>query len=259
MTSGVDSICFEEHCLQVLADADDSHVAYYFFDDDFLASHAGLASYFLLDDWRLPDGAGAAGWVAVAETDKSPHVGGEGSLYVVELELACEHLRDLDMIREIPGVRVPGVCRWLMSLESVNREQLDLNLIELREALLSADLAEGEQELAFLLALRENPQDDLTWNAYSDWLGEHGSRPAGLHLLERGVRHLMTQGQAHGLMQVGDHVAQTFVTYSVDPRYDHWFFFDDLWGSAHPDLADALLRYGSRWDVLSTGDETEWE
>lgn len=33
--------------------------------------------------------------------------------------------------------------------------------------------------------------------------------------------------------------------------YHHWILFDDLWASAHPDLANAILRYVRRWDVLS--------
>jgi hypothetical protein len=32
--------------------------------------------------------------------------------------------------------------------------------------------------------------------------------------------------------------------------YHQWYLFDDLWASAHPDLANAILRYASRWDVL---------
>src|SRR5213592_1961583 len=43
----------EEHCVQVLTDDDDVDMAYYFFDDDFLARHGALAAYLLHDDWRL--------------------------------------------------------------------------------------------------------------------------------------------------------------------------------------------------------------
>jgi hypothetical protein len=33
--------------------------------------------------------------------------------------------------------------------------------------------------------------------------------------------------------------------------YFPWTLFDDAWASAHPDLADGLLRHPLRWDVLS--------
>jgi hypothetical protein len=33
--------------------------------------------------------------------------------------------------------------------------------------------------------------------------------------------------------------------------FHQWIFFDDLWASAHPTLANAILRYARCWDVLS--------
>ncbi len=42
------------------------------------------------------------------------------------------------------------------------------------------------------------------------------------------------------------HVAR----WDKEDLYHQWYFFDDLWAAAHPDLANALLRYASRWDVL---------
>jgi uncharacterized protein (TIGR02996 family) len=171
--------------------------------------------------------------------------------------MACEYLDDLSPVWEIKGVRVPGLCRWLMSLGSAKEEDYGWSMVRLREVLLSGDLAETDEELAFLLALRENPQDDLNWNAYTDWLSERGGRAAGHHLLERALPHLTTKTSL-GLDQVGDHVVQTFAAYREDD-HDHWFFFDDLWGAAHPALADALLRYATRWDILSTGNESRQE
>jgi hypothetical protein len=35
--------------------------------------------------------------------------------------------------------------------------------------------------------------------------------------------------------------------------YWQWIFFDDLWATAHPVLANAILRYARCWDVLSPG------
>jgi hypothetical protein len=34
-------------------------------------------------------------------------------------------------------------------------------------------------------------------------------------------------------------------------EWHQWYFFDDLWAGAHPAIAEGLLRYGKRWDVLS--------
>ena len=62
------------------------------------------------------------------------------------------------------------------------------------------------------------------------------------------------------LIQVEDHVAAfcRHVAHHAHPlggpvndSYHQWYFFDDLWASAHPDVANALLVHGRRWDVLS--------
>ena len=37
--------------------------------------------------------------------------------------------------------------------------------------------------------------------------------------------------------------------------YHQWVFFDDLWAGAHPELANSVLRFAARWDVLSPGRE----
>src|SRR5262249_39594469 len=60
-------------------------------------------------------------------------------------------------------------------------------------------------------------------------------------------------------VQVEEHVAQLCFRDHVWrlPRrnqniYEQWVLFDDLWASAHADLANSILRYVQRWDVLST-------
>jgi uncharacterized protein (TIGR02996 family) len=61
------------------------------------------------------------------------------------------------------------------------------------------------------------------------------------------------------LVQVQEHIAQLCLHFGhwKTPRRERdicheWIYFDDLWASAHPDLANAILRYVRRWDVLST-------
>ncbi len=65
-------------------------------------------------------------------------------------------------------------------------------------------------------------------------------------------------------VHVADHVAQLALHYNTwkNPRqerhiYHQWIYFDDLWASAHPDLANAILRHVARWDVLTPDDVGE--
>jgi uncharacterized protein (TIGR02996 family) len=55
-------------------------------------------------------------------------------------------------------------------------------------------------------------------------------------------------------VQTEDHVAQLVLhteRWGSMDLYHRWILFDDLWASAQPVLANAILRYASRWDVLS--------
>jgi uncharacterized protein (TIGR02996 family) len=146
-----------------------------------------------------------------------------------------------------------------------------------------------EQE--FLREIIDNPTDDVPWNAYSDWLIDNGKRSAGLTLLERGLNlvgrcpivrmgggdwadrlvgspadaaeelHAWSnqldkgrQPPASILVHVDEHLAQACLPtgkFGNDHLYHQWIYFDDLWASAHTDLANAILRFAKRWDVLS--------
>jgi uncharacterized protein (TIGR02996 family) len=70
--------------------------------------------------------------------------------------------------------------------------------------------------------------------------------------------------QSRSLVHVEDHVAQLALhhhTWVLPKRekhiYHHWILFDDLWAGAHPDLANAILRFVRRWDVLTPPDAGE--
>ena len=53
---------------------------------------------------------------------------------------------------------------------------------------------------------------------------------------------------------MGEHLAQACKHVGAGSRqgkeYHQWIFFDDVWASAHTELANGLLRFAARWDVL---------
>jgi uncharacterized protein (TIGR02996 family) len=258
----------EEHCLQMVAEgndpaADDTTMAYYFFDDDFLRRYGPeMAAYLLHEDWQLPDGHGVGGWkpdqpVALWEFVKLSGAG-PGRIYTSLLEAyAGEDLESLeeDDAYRLDGLRIPDLCSAVM--RSRPKDVGDYYLPQLRQALRSADLVEAPDEKPFVQAIQECPDDELNWLAYSDWLEERGQRRPAYRLLEAALRQLPaanSSDSAGNLVHVGDHIVQ-FAKDQRDGSYSHMFLFDDVWGSAQPALANALLRYATRWDVLSTGNE----
>src|SRR5262249_45438611 len=60
---------------------------------------------------------------------------------------------------------------------------------------------------------------------------------------------------SRSLVRVDEHIAQLCLHtqhWGGHDLYHQWIYFDDLWASAHPDLANAVLRFASRWDILTT-------
>jgi uncharacterized protein (TIGR02996 family) len=269
------AICYEEHCIQILTDDDELGMVYYFFDDVFLKRNAYRAAYLLHEDWKLPDGQGKEGWKpkqAVKKWNARLHRKGAGKIYTSLLDPcsdACNY-EDLDenFAHRIDGVRIPEFCQRVMQTAAGDVEGTDY-LPGLREVLFSANLFDSPAEMAFVQAIRSDPSDEVNWAVYSDWLEERGERKAGYHLLEAALRRMPSGGcnklqpkqpanPERYLIHVGDHVVQAYF-HLCDDDFDQWFLFDDLWGSAHPALANSLIRWATRWDVLSTGRETRQE
>ena len=105
------------------------------------------------------------------------------------------------------------------------------------------------------------PVTDLS-SAALDALMAGGVREAG-KALARALpgRPRWSDDLGKSLVHVEEHLAQLCLHvgrhYGETDVYHRWIFFDDLWAGAHPDLANAILRYARTWDVLSPGRPSE--
>jgi uncharacterized protein (TIGR02996 family) len=286
------------HLVQVLTDDDELEMAYYFFDDQFLARQGKRAAFLMHEDWKLPGGEGKGRFQTVERTAGfAPPGEGPGSTWMVPLTFYDSgNLDSLDGGYEVKGVRLPELAKHLLRCVPERGWPHEGGWFfepRLLRAVLAApdeSLPPIEQEL--LREIRSAPQDDVAWNAYHDWLADSGRPGAGRTLLERGLRrvahcpvHIMGGGSwdhrllgtpeeacqdleswmpqfrsrldhqpERSLVHVEDHVAVACLHASQwgnDHLYHQWIFFDDLWASAHADLANAILRFASRWDVLT--------
>jgi uncharacterized protein (TIGR02996 family) len=289
-------LLFSPHVLQVLTDDDELQMAYFFFDDHYLAQHHRLASFLLHEDWKLPAGAGSGTFEPAVRLGKfEPGGQGQGVTYAVYLVYYDSGNLDLEGPFRIQGVRMPDLARHLLRATPTggfpHKGGWELEPRLLRAALASRDEALPDMEQAFLRDIHSSPSEDLAWNAYSDWLMDRGQPAAGLVLLERALRqvaryplarigggkwsHLLlgtpeaaarelkdvvgkpgksTHQPDRSLVRVDEHIAQLCLhtdRWGDVHLYHQWIYFDDLWASAHPDLANAILRFAGRWDVLT--------
>jgi uncharacterized protein (TIGR02996 family) len=259
-------VLFSSHLVQVLTDDDDIQLAYYFFDDEYLAKHGKRAAFLLHEGWQMPPGAGASGFRAAEKTTRVGKARGEGTTYLVFHDFwDSGNLDDIEGAFRIDGVRLPQLAQYLARNElPADGCCLGYDVPALKAQLFPKGKKAKAPEDPFLFAIRANPEDDAPWLIFDDWLAERAGQPGGSFILERALRGVsrLVPGNydnwkfnpKKSLVQVEEHVAVFGRHVARWPRcddmYHQWYFFDDLWASAHPDLANAILRYANRWDVL---------
>src|SRR5262249_61803222 len=94
--------------LQVFTDDDEIELAYYFFDDTYLAKHAGRAAYLLREDWRLPAEVSKGGFKSRERTQRVGKAKGDGATWLVFNDVwDSGNLSDIEGGYRIDGVRLP--------------------------------------------------------------------------------------------------------------------------------------------------------
>src|SRR5262245_31507130 len=176
------------HHLQVLVDDGSDQEGLYLFDDHFLAGAPGLTDFLLVDDWELPADFASVGAPEFPESALINPIGtAKGSVYGIELRREDRYnLEDLGCPGRLDGVRLPDLCRQLLTLPAEN--ELYGGLYALRDDLQKLLANPTGPDAGFLLALRDDPSERLHWDVYSDWLLDRGRPPAGLHLLEAALQ-----------------------------------------------------------------------
>jgi uncharacterized protein (TIGR02996 family) len=264
----VNEIRHGQHHLQLFTDDDETEMALYLFDDHYRAAHPGRSDWLLHDHWELPEGESDEPTRPLRNTWALRLSGdGEGALYSINfVALDSGNLSDLgDTMFRIEGLRLDGLCRFL--LRHSKEDGLGVGLEGLRTGLVELLAEPAREDAGFLAAIRDDPTDPVLWGVYSDWLVERGRPTAGLDLLERALRRVgPTQGRknrdpSRDLTRVTPHLAQAskhegswpdqeFLWFSPHDSFETWIFFDDRWAAAHPTLANGLVRFDTRWDVL---------
>lgn len=278
------------HCLQMFTEEDGEGGALYFFDDHFLNRSGGLAAYLLHEDWRLPSGIGDGKFTATEPTiDLQPGGTGAGTTYFVPLERNSKYpLDDVAPAYRINGIRLPELAQHLCPFRLTSNDAYGAprRLQQLPALLLGDVKLVNPTEATFLKAVQANPSESTHWSAWADWRQEQELEPPGIELLRRSFERFARfpgnlqddlplagdltkcrgrlremekehrdklRTKLHSLIHVENHMAQMCVdgSHSDEPYFGQWVFFDDLWASAHPDLANAILRFSARWDVLT--------
>ncbi|WP_162795787.1 GNAT family N-acetyltransferase [Nonomuraea lactucae] len=236
----------DEHSIRILANGLHHDVAYYLVDDDAVAANPGRWS-FAVHDGPLPDSAApfasrpvfTSPLDTISLTEHPPP--GEGVVYAIWLTFKA--LRDCigwNHTYALPGVRLTQLGAVLRDLDT-STEEWPLELEILR-----ALVAPTENGIAAALERCNR------WPTYSLSSEERPESPRShaeaLRLIEA-VTPETERERLRTVIRTGEHVAQMFV-HGGSELFDQWFFFDDQWAGAHPDLAASLVWFAYHWDPL---------
>jgi hypothetical protein len=254
---------FSEHAIRVKTDDDDLDLAYFFFDDHYLKEKPQRARYLLYEDWALPTENGKGGFTpnrTIRPLEPAAH--GEGAVYIVILSYYDSGCLDLPGPRIVPGVRLPGFADYLRRSRPTPRSESEPGFWVQRWpfelTLLRASLPKTGPDLSGALA-RCNQFPFFQVGGGSSELGVGSFLEAKAEYKALKEKILAKNPDArHGdpkksLFRTEEHLAQAALHVGLWPgagNFHQWYFFDDIWASAHPTLANAFLDYASRWDVL---------
>lgn len=257
------------HYLELLTcDGEGNDAAFHIFDDEHAAEYPARVSYLMYDSWQLPDGDRTAGF---SPHDQVPELfpRGEwtGSTYVVAAaepgQGTLHELANNPRCLRLRGVRLRELPRYLFSVHP-NGEFPALIRSMHRDLwnVLDNQLSCGEETP--LEDVARAPLDDAKWSAYAEYIEAREQTLGWQYLLDRLLRvtavnlpNLDGINDEAGRVLVQGHIAQTsFYDPELCPddrvadQYHNWILFDDLWAGANPDMANSILRFASRWDVL---------
>ncbi len=246
---------FDPHAIQVLTDDDEIELAYFLFDDRYLRENPGRAAYLLHEEWSLPTTSSEVPSRPEIEVKQlGPPGAGMGTTYLAFL--ACyDSLNLTDLYVEGPcrieGVRLPQFCDLLMKAKPDERWPFELRL--LRSQLAPSDPS-GDRLRSALGRATRFPVGEITNSMnHSGWgLGPiDQARSEFESVLAHSTVRVGGYDPSKSLFGVGEHLAQLCLHVGEDEMYHQWIIFDDLWAGEHLALAEGLLRYAKRWDVLT--------
>lgn len=255
------------NAIQVLTDDDELELAYYFFDDTYVAQKPEKAAFLLHEDWRLPPltepTVGRVPTVSTGVTSLASGAKGPGNVYCVFLTFYdSASLTDIEGSYRIAGIVLPQFVDYLR--ENVPDEEWLPELKLLRSLTVSATEKRAPSKTLGEIVTEAGgfPLSEL--NYASDWSGLGQSDPAtDRKKIDRLVAKIQPErallSGTDSLVQAEEHIAQLCLHTSTlfhgsddgTKLFTRWIFFDDIWLRAHPALGKAILRFGTRWDVLT--------
>jgi hypothetical protein len=224
-----DCIRLDEHSLRVRTDDDEVDVAYYFLDEEIVATAPDRLAYLVHEAWPLPDDVDEA-----ARPDP---------IHTYAIFISAFDRDSFDGAKPVVlgHVGLPRLAGHLRSLDPRRHPDWPDELLVLR-ALVAPDDVAIDPAMQRCIRWPEFRLDATPW---PDLPTEHDTaHTAAMPMLVR-------RGPATSSLRISDHLAQLALHYDETYGYQQWFLFDSVWAVSHPDLARSLRHYVAHWDPLA--------
>jgi hypothetical protein len=242
---GDENIKLDAHSLRVFTDDDEVELAYYFFDDEAVATNPLLA-FLLTTDPALPDGDADGGFEPTATVPPAlPPGKGEGATYAALFTFYdSESLPG--RVATFPGVRLPGLAAHLRNVVPTSTWPVELRLLR---AMVEPDDTNLGPALTRVSAY---PLSGVGGDgeAKSVGTGQQSTARAEFVAAAKGMKHLGDPTQS--IVHSADHVAVLCAHTSKDVGFQQWVLFDDRWAGAHADLAKSIVHAAQNSDPFVT-------
>ncbi|SEU26168.1 hypothetical protein SAMN05421811_108379 [Nonomuraea wenchangensis] len=231
----------DDHSIRIRSMGVHLEEAFYFVDDARVAEQPDRWAYPLHPSWPLPDAAAPGPTPFVAPLPcvelASSTARDAGATYMLFTTLDGRHdTLAYDRTYVLPGVRLPQLAAALRR-PIQDHDAWPGRLLDLR-----ASVAPDEGGIAPAL------------ERVSRFAGDAAEFPEPHDQAHRAaLEHLRTVTPDDGrlpertLIHVGEHLA-LMALHADSSGHRPWFVFDDVWASAHPDLAASLIHYAYHWD-----------
>lgn len=269
-----------ENALEVATDDDECDLAYYIFTDQYVKNNPEKCSYLIYPKWNLPESFSQKSnfkeKLSFPIKTYKKNIEKQGTTYIAIFSKFGGGLRNEDLIEKvvkIEGIRINELNDFLKSPESVKicywdlfflRTQIENNSI--KDTILNYSkipefyIKVYAHSNSFDMKKVFDPNIKIGKKYIEDY---YAANKEIIHnLLKSNYRAYPEEKLDKSKFQFSKHMIQasihteTWKTHPVfdagknNPLFHHWIIFDDLWASENSNLANSILNFAGKWDVL---------
>lgn len=265
-----------DEAIQVLTEDDELDSAYYIFTENYSENNPQITSFLIRNSWNLPEEYSSDSKfepLTEIRCKLNPENSSAATSFIVISNdwMSGGNLSSLESkVIEVKGVRINNLMAFLA--KSVPDKGWNMDLLFMRSQFESGENSTKKTIINFSEIPEFYIQNHISLELYYNFDLEQLRQEnylTGKDYLKSYYREVFkstgivkNRKAVPSKFQFSDHLIQSSIytetwkghpTFDIGtdfPTYYHYIFFDDLWATENKDLANSILSYGMKWDVL---------